>query len=95
MVTAQSKKELKAQRVEQLEATLFDIAMHSERDEARIMAATRLHAIYEGQPIARTISANVDDLSQLSDEQLKDDIARAARALGVAGQGGAGSGKPN
>lgn len=60
----------KAARAAEMEDVLYGIALRGEQEMARINAATRLHAIYEGMPIARTVTATVSDPSQLTDADL-------------------------
>lgn len=75
------------ERVAHLEDALFDIATGAAGDaenpirhDTRIMAATRLHAIYEGQPVQKSITAAVDDVSRLGDGELHAELARLSRA---------------
>jgi hypothetical protein len=81
------RKALRRQRTELLEDMLFDIAEKSERDETRVSAAVRLHAIYNGQPVARNLNVNTDDIANLSDDELRAELARAGGASGSAAAG--------
>jgi hypothetical protein len=63
-------------RTQQLEDMLFALAGRAEREETRVTAAVKLHAIYNGQPVARNITLNTDDVSDLSDEQLRAELER-------------------
>ena len=67
-------------RVAMMEDKLFDLAMTAEREETQIQAAAKLHAIYEGTPVQRSITAQVDDVSQLRDDEIRDELARLGRA---------------
>ena len=60
-----------AKRASEMEDVLYGIATSETAQEGnRISAAVKLHAIYEGLPIARTITANVSDPSKLTDADL-------------------------
>jgi hypothetical protein len=71
-----SKADIRRQRTEELEGLLYDLAFHAEREETKVSAATKLHAIYNGQPIARNVNFQADDISQLSDDELRAELAR-------------------
>ena len=97
--TRADKKATRDSRVEQLEELLFDLASSNEQPgNVRVTAAARLHAIYEGQPVARVINHNVDDVGQLSDADLRNELARLGgtpadapagdEAAGVSGEPG-------
>lgn len=70
----------KKARAEKMEAVLETIAL-DEREGAmvRVQAASKLHAILEGAPVARNINTNVDDLSNLTDEELERELERVRR----------------
>ncbi|MDB5482995.1 MAG: hypothetical protein JWO83_4048 [Caulobacteraceae bacterium] len=55
---AAGRREAKARRVAALEDLLFHLALNAERDETRIAAAARLHAIYCGHPAIRQAPGN-------------------------------------
>lgn len=84
----------RVERVSALEDKLFTLAMTAEREETQISAAAKLHAIYEGQPVARQISAQVDDIERLNDAELRDELARLSRAGTEAKAGTAAKGVP-
>lgn len=67
-------------RVAALEDRLFNLAMSAEREETQVSAAAKLHAIYEGQPLARQLTAQVDDIERLNDAELHAELARLSRA---------------
>lgn len=73
------RKALKRLRSEQLEDMLFDIAQTTERDDTKISAITRLHAIWNGQPIAKNINVAKDDLAALSDDEINAELERISR----------------
>ena len=50
--TVKSTRELRAKRTEELEDILLGLARTADRQETQVMAATKLHAIYNGQPVA-------------------------------------------
>jgi hypothetical protein len=82
-----SRAEIRAHRTVELEDMLYDIASTSERDETRVTAATKLHAIYNGTPIARSINLNTDDVSNLSDDEIRAELARTGGTPSEAGAG--------
>jgi hypothetical protein len=60
-----------------MEDILLEIAEKTDEfGTTRIQAAAKLHAIYEGQPIARQVSTTVDDVSALNDLELTAELAR-------------------
>jgi len=75
-----SKADIRRQRTEELEGLLYDLAFHAEREETKVSAATKLYAIYNGQPVARNINVQADDISQLSDDELRAELARTGGA---------------
>jgi hypothetical protein len=61
-------------RAEEMEDVLYHLALLAEREETRIAAAARLHAIYCGQPVARQVNANASvatDVTRMTDEELE------------------------
>lgn len=82
-----ARKELRAARAEQLEDMLFDLAQNAERQETQVTAIVRLHAIYEGQPVARNVNMNVDDLGAMDASDISDELARLERAEAAAASG--------
>lgn len=73
---------MKEERTEDLEDLLYDLALNAERTETRITAAVRLHAIYNGSPVARQITASVDDLESMSREELEAELDRLTGTMG-------------
>jgi hypothetical protein len=73
-----SKADIRRQRTEELETLLYKLAIGAEREETQVSAATKLHAIYNGQPVARNLNVQADDISQLSDDELRAELARAS-----------------
>lgn len=73
---------LKRVRSELMEDRLFGIGMGTitGTEPVATQAIYKLHAIYNGTPVATTINANVDDVSKLSDDELRAELARAGRA---------------
>lgn len=71
-----SKADVRRQRTEALEDLLYDKAFHAGDEGTQINAAVKLHAIYNGQPIARNVNVQADDISQLSDDELRAELAR-------------------
>lgn len=74
-VKAQRREEL----IAELEDMLFDLAMNAERAETRIAAAVRLHAIYMGPPVARVVTVRADELSHMTDQELRGELERLSR----------------
>jgi hypothetical protein len=82
-------------RTERLENILFDIAESAKSDETKVSAATKLHAIYNGQPVARNINLSIDDISELSDDDLRAELERTGGAPPALDAGDAPEGMPN
>lgn len=68
--------QLKEQRTKIIEDMLFEIATESDNAPLRMNAGAKLHAIYNGMPIARQVSTTVDDVSKMSDEELRAELSR-------------------
>lgn len=67
---------------EEMRALYYDVAMTpDEPTPNRLAAATHLLNRIEGAPIARQVTAQIDDLSQLTDEQLAAERARIDRMV--------------
>lgn len=91
---ASPKKDDRAARSRDLEDMLFDLATNSEKEDTRINAAVRLHAIWNGQPVAKNINLSVDDVRSLSDADLAAELARLGGAGGDLAAGDAQAGVP-
>lgn len=89
-----SKADIRRQRTEELENLLYDLALRAEREETQIAAATKLHAIYNGQPVARNLNVQADDVSQLSDDELRAELARTGRETLTPDEGVEAAGMP-
>ena len=89
MKTRAERRAIRQERAEALEDHLYKLALSAEREETQVTAAARLHAIYEGQPVARNITATVDDIGQLSDDDLRDELARLGGTRTEAPEGAA------
>lgn len=74
------RREMIAQRSVELENMLYGLAMESEDEKIRVMAATRLYEIYNGAPVARNINVNTDDVSALTDDELRSQLEALDRA---------------
>ena len=59
LITAENVR-AKAERLAHLEDRLFDLSMVDERDMVSVAAAKALHAILDGQPIARQLNATAE-----------------------------------
>ena len=81
--------QMKAERTAMLEDHLFKLATGAEREDTQVSAAVRLHAIYNGTPVARNLNVNTDDLSALSDAELAAEFARLTNPGNEAGAGNA------
>lgn len=77
----------RAQRTAAIEERLFELAMTAEREETQVQAGTKLHAIYNGQPVARNVNTTVDDVSQLSDDAIRSELERAGGTSAAADAG--------
>lgn len=78
----------KKERVRAMEDVLLDIALNEgQHPGTRVNAASRLHAIYEGNPVNKNINANVDDVSEMSDEQLNAELSRVQGKIAEASSG--------
>ncbi len=67
--------EQRRQSTEEMEKLLYHLALHAEREETQLAAAVRLHDIYEGAPVAMAVTVQVDDLTGLSDDELRQMLA--------------------
>jgi hypothetical protein len=88
--------EKREDRLALLRDHIWNLALTAQREETQLAAATAYLDREEGKPIARTVTATVDDVSQLSDLELAAEIARIDRELAAAKAGGgeAAPGKP-
>ena len=71
-------------RLQLLRDHMFHLALNAAREETQLAAASAYLDREEGKPIARTVTAAVDDVSQLSDLELAAEIARIDRELASA-----------
>ena len=71
-----------AERNERLKDHLYTLATTAQNEHAQIAAAQAWLDRDEGKPISRSVTATVDDVSQLSDLELAAEIARLKRELG-------------
>ena len=89
------RRELDEARAQELKDGLYDLALNSGSDRARIAAADSWLNRFEGMPVARNINLSVNDISALSDTDLDAEIARLAGTEGGAGAGAAGEASPD
>src|SRR6476646_6856394 len=89
-----SKADNRRQRSEALENRLYELAFGAEREETQVAAAVKLHAIYNGSPVARNLNVQADDISQLSDDELRAELARASREAPASVEGAEEAGMP-
>lgn len=94
MAARRNRREIAEERSRKLEDHLYRLALKAKHEETQVTAATKLHAIYQGQPVARNMNLNVDDVSQLSDDELRAEMARAGGASAAAAPGNAPEGVP-
>jgi hypothetical protein len=73
-----------AKRNAELKDHLYDLALHAEKQETQLAAANAWLNRDEGQPVARSINATVDDLSKLTDAELDAKLRAELAAAGVA-----------
>jgi hypothetical protein len=76
--------EKREDRLAMLRDHIWNLAMTAQREETQLAAANAYLDREEGKPIARTVTATVDDVSQLSDLELAAEIARLDRELAAA-----------
>lgn len=75
-----------ARRADELRDHLYHLALNAERQETQLAASVAFLNRAEGMPVARHLTANVADPSQLSDADLAA-IATAGRTAPVAAEG--------
>lgn len=90
-----TKREREAAIAEEMRAKLLKLARSAEREETQLAAASKLLDRIEGQPIARQISATVDDVSNLSDDEIRERLARLGRGGTPSRRGAASTPKPH
>lgn len=72
-----SRRERAETRAKEMEDIIYAIARGEDKHdrlvspETQVTAATRLHAIYEGTPVARTVNFNVDETKEMTDAELE------------------------
>lgn len=71
-------------RIAKLRDHLFWLATNADRQETQLAAANAYLDREEGKPIARTVTATVDDVSKLSDLELTAELARTEREIAQA-----------
>ena len=71
-----TRREFRKARSEDLEDVLFDLAKEGEAEMSKIQAASKLHAIYNGQPMATNLNVNLDDLGDRDAATNAAEIAR-------------------
>ena len=69
------KSKRRAMMSEICENKMFEIVVTSDCPATALNASAKLHAIFNGTPIARTVNATVDDVSQLSDDAIRSELA--------------------
>ncbi len=67
--------ERRRQSTKGMEELLYHLALHAEREETQLAATVRLLDIYEGAPVARAVTVQADDLTTLSDDELRQMLA--------------------
>ena len=78
----------RAERIRRHHENLDAIAFNPEMlASARVAASVHALDRLEGKPVQPTINANVDDVSRLSDADIRDELARLLRAGVAAGEG--------
>ena len=61
---------------DRLEDVLWYLAHHATNQMTQVRAAVRLHAICTGHPVARTVTVEVGGLDALTDDDLREELAR-------------------
>ena len=74
---------------------ILDLAKNAEREETKLNAAKAYLDRVEGQPIARQVTATVDDVSSLDDRELLGELARLGGIPPSLAPGGEAAKKPN
>ncbi len=72
---------------ELMKERMFTLALGAEREETQLSASVAYLNRLEGTPLTRTLNASIDDLSSLSDDDLRAEIERLDRAAREAGAG--------
>ena len=75
-----TRREFRKQRSEKLEDMFFDLAETAPEPMVKIHAASKLHAIYNGQPMATNLNVNLDDLGDRDAATNAAEIERLDRA---------------
>ena len=75
------RRQMIAQRSVELENMLYALSTESQDERIRVLAATKLYEIYNGAPVARTINVNTDDISALTDDELRSQLADLRETL--------------
>jgi hypothetical protein len=77
--TPDEKRKLKEYRARRLEDILMNVAERSAFEHSKIAAASKLHSIYEGMPVARNLNATVTDFKGMTDDELRAELERVER----------------
>lgn len=76
---SRDRRALKLQRTINLEDRLYQIAMGEfEASAVAVQANARLHAIWNGQPVATNVNLTSDDIPSLTDDELREELERTS-----------------
>lgn len=90
--TTAAKQAVAAERAEQMRAVLAEIAVAGRSEMARVQAAQALLNRIEGMPVQANLNVNTDDVSRLSDDELRAELARLGGDAAAAATGDAAAG---
>jgi hypothetical protein len=74
--TAAAKRAQAEERAEQLRDHIYGLALGAEREETQLTASVAWLDRHEGKPVQRVVARAADSLSEMSDEALRDELAR-------------------
>jgi hypothetical protein len=92
---AQVRREDEEAAAQEMRQKILNLARTAQREETQLSAATAYLNRVEGQPIARTLAAKVDDISSLDDRELLSELARFGGIPAEIAPRGAKASKPN
>ena len=78
-VAGEERAERQRRHDEEMSEIQYDLAHNAPRPETRLAAAVGYQNRLVGTPVARNLNTNVDDIAELSDEQLAERLARLDR----------------
>lgn len=83
---AKAYRDMTAQQViESRKEKLFNLSENAEREETQLSATIALLNRLEGMPVSRSISATIDDLRKMGEDELRAEHDRLTRAIASSG----------